>query len=136
MLKGANKSIFITGYSLSEYFKDMINCIIEKSQRGILVKFYVNDIKNQDNIKNLYRYKGRFLKIYNYPKLNNDTMTALHAKVISVDGEQTLITPANLSYYGQQSNIEIGTLIQSKKIAKQVEDIFTRLFEEKVFTEV
>lgn len=42
-----------------------------------------------------------------------------------VDGEKTLITSANLSYHGQQGNIELGTVIDSKDIAKQVEDIFT-----------
>ena len=41
----------------------------------------------------------------------NDKMAALHAKVISVDMGQTLITSANLSYHGQQGNIELGALI-------------------------
>lgn len=63
-------------------------------------------------------------------------MAALHAKVISVDQEQTLITSANLSYHGQQGNIEIGTLIESKRIAKQVEDVFKKMVFSKVFNEV
>ncbi|MCI9005050.1 MAG: hypothetical protein HFH39_07390 [Lachnospiraceae bacterium] len=48
-----------------------------------------------------------------------DVIAALHAKVISVDGEKTLITSANLSYHGQQGNIELGTVIDSKDIADQ-----------------
>lgn len=63
-------------------------------------------------------------------------MAALHAKVISVDGEKTLITSANLSYHGQQGNIEMGTVIDSKAIAKQVDDVFTQLVFKKVFVEV
>lgn len=135
MLERANKSILLTGYSLSEYFSDMVDCIIDKSQKGVLVKFYVNDIDNQSSYDKLCRYKGSFLKIYNYPK-TDDAMAALHAKVISVDGEKTLITSANLSYHGQQRNIELGTIIESKNIAKQVEDIFTQLLFAKVFVEV
>lgn len=63
-------------------------------------------------------------------------MAALHAKVISVDGEKTLITSANLSYHGQQGNIEMGTVIDSKVMAKQVDDVFTQLVFKKVFVEV
>ena len=40
MLSRAQKSILITGYSLSEYFSDMIERIIQKSQQGILVKYF------------------------------------------------------------------------------------------------
>ena len=135
MLEGAEKSIMITGYSLSDYFSDMVDLIIRKSQKGVFVKFYVNNIGNQDNLEKLCRYKSRFLKIYNYPR-TEDTMAALHAKVISVDGEKTLITSANLSYHGQEGNIELGTLIESKVMAKQVEDIFTQLIFKRVFVEV
>ena len=63
-------------------------------------------------------------------------MAALHAKVISVDQKKTLITSANLSYHGQQGNIELGMLAESKKIAKQLDDVFTKLIFEKEFTEV
>ena len=63
-------------------------------------------------------------------------MAALHAKVISIDQRQSLITSANLSYHGQQGNIELGTLIESKQIAKQIDDIFTKLIFLKVFSEV
>ena len=63
-------------------------------------------------------------------------MAALHAKVISVDQKKTLITSANLSYHGQQGNIELGMLAESKKIAKQVDGVFTELVFKKVFTEI
>lgn len=135
MLEDSQKSILITGYSLSEYFSDMIDLMIAKSQKGVFIKFFVNNIESQSSFDKLCRYQGRFLKIYNYPKAQ-DAMAALHAKVISVDGEKTLITSANLSYHGQQGNIELGTVIESKAIAKQVEDIFTQLIFKKVFVEI
>lgn len=135
MLNGAQKSILITGYSLSDYFSDMIDCIIRKSQQGVFVKFYVNDIESQKCFDRLYSYRGKFLKIYNYPK-HTDSMSALHAKVISVDQKEALITSANLSYHGQEGNIELGTHIASQSIARQVEELFTKLLFLKVFTEV
>ena len=135
MLRRAEKSILITGYSVSEYFNELTDCIIDKSQRGVTVKFYVNHIENQACFDKLRRYKGNFLKIYNYPK-QDDKMSALHAKVISIDKKETLITSANLSYHGQEGNIELGTHIKSENIAKQVDDIFTKLLFKKIFVEV
>ena len=135
MINGAERNILITGYSLSSYFSELVDTIIQKSQRGVFVKFFVNDLDKQPDFDKVLRYKGRFLKVYNYHQ-DEDKMAALHAKVISVDQRQTLITSANLSYHGQQGNIELGTLIESKQIAKQIEDIFTKLTFSKVFTEV
>jgi phosphatidylserine/phosphatidylglycerophosphate/cardiolipin synthase-like enzyme len=135
MIENAESSILITGYSLSDYFADLIDCIIRKSQEGVFVKFYVNNIESQSCFDKICRYKGRFLKIYNYPK-QDDSMAALHAKVISIDKVETLITSANLSYHGQEGNIELGTHIISQDISRQVEEIFTKLLFQKVFEEV
>ena len=135
MINDAERNILITGYSLSSYFSDLVDTIVEKSQRGVFVKFFVNDIDKQPGFDKILRYKGRFLKIYNYYQ-EDDRMAALHAKVISVDQQQTLITSENLSYHGQQGNIELGTLIESKRIAKQIDDMFTKLIFSKVFSEV
>lgn len=135
MIMGAKRSILITGYSLSDYFTELVDCIIQKSQEGVFVKFFVNDIESQNAFDRLCCYRGKFLRIYNYSK-QKDKMSALHAKVISVDQEDTLITSANLSYHGQEGNIELGTQIYSKDLAKQVDDVFTRLVFSKVFKEV
>lgn len=51
-------------------------------------------------------------------------------------GQQTLITSANLSYHGQEGNLELGTYSESPAIARQIDDVFTQLIFRKVFTEV
>ena len=135
MIRGAKRSVLITGYSLSGYFADLVDVLIEKSQKGVYVKFFVNNIENQKGLDKLCRYKGRFVHIYNFAG-SNDSMAALHAKVISVDEQQTLITSANLSYHGQEGNIELGTLVDSREIAKQVDYIFTHLVFTKVVKEI
>lgn len=136
LIKSAKSSLLITGYSLSDYFGDLVDVIIHKSQSGIFVKFFVNDIESQTGFDKIVRYKGRFLKVYNYPKQKDDRMSALHAKVLSVDGNKTLITSANLSFHGQEGNLELGTLMESSEIARQVDEVFTRLIFKKVFVEV
>ena len=136
ILEHAKKSILITGYSLSDYFADSNDVIIRKSQSGVFTRFFINKIDEQTNVEKLLRYKGKFLRIYNYPEREEDKMAALHAKVISVDSEITLITSANLSYHGQQGNIEMGFLIESKQIATEVEEVFSALIKNKTFIQV
>lgn len=130
----AEHEIIITGYSLSGYFEDLIDVLINKSKSGILVKFFANNLEG-DTYEKLLMYKGTFLKIYNYNN-TDDTMAALHAKVICVDRINTLITSANLSYHGQEGNIEVGTLNKSSALANQVNDFLTTLLFKKVFTEL
>lgn len=135
MLEGAGRNILITGYSLSSYFSELTDTIIDKSQRGVFVKFFINNIEKQPDADKLLRYKGRFLQIYDYSN-EEDKMAALHAKVISVDMKQTLITSANLSYHGQQGNIELGALIESEHTAKQLDDVMTQLIFRKIFKQM
>ena len=134
-MAGTDRSADLRDSAGRRYFSDLVDTIIQKSQRGVFVKFFVNGLDKQPEFEKVLRYKGRFLKIYDF-RQDEDKMAALHAKVISVDQQQTLITSANLSYHGQQGNIELGTLIESKQIAKQIEDVFTKLTFSKVFNEV
>ena len=134
MISGAQSSILITGYSLSGYFGEMVDCMIQKSKSGVLVKFFANGLEGQAEFEKLLKFRGRFLKVYNYQK-SEDPMSSLHAKVICVDQSKSLITSANLSYHGQEGNIEMGTYIESVSIAHQVDEIFTKLLFSKVFLE-
>lgn len=134
MILRAQNSILITGYSLSGYFGDLVDCMIQKSKSGVLIKFFANGLEGQTEFEKLLKYRGRFLRIYNYQK-PEDPMSSLHAKVICVDQSKTLITSANLSYHGQEGNIEMGTYIESATIARQVDEVFTKLLFSKVFLE-
>lgn len=135
LLQSARVSITMTGYSVSEYVKDFLDVIINKSQKGVFVKIFINKVDEQNAIEKLIAHKGRFLKIYNYSN-ETDKMAALHAKVISIDNERTLVSSANLSYHGMSANIEMGCVIQSKKIADKINEVFKNLIFGKVFTEI
>lgn len=135
MIRGAQKSVMLTGYSISGFIDNLMDELISKSQKGILVKIFINDVQSQSAIDKLIRYKSRFLQLYNYIN-EEDKMAALHAKILTVDGMKTLISSANLSYHGMSGNIELGTIIDSVKIAKQVEELFKELLFSKVFTQL
>lgn len=135
MIEGSKRNILITGYSLSSYFSELTDTLIDKSQKGVFVKFFINNIQKQPDADKLLRYRSHFLKLYDYSN-EDDKMAALHSKVISVDMSQTLITSANLSYHGQQGNIELGALIESENTAKQLDEVMTQLIFKKIFREV
>ena len=137
MLDGAEHSITLTGYAVSEYFTEMIDLIIEKSTKGVYTRLYVNDYDKQKNqLKKLIDYRSKFLRIFNYQRNAEDAMAALHAKTIVVDEKQLLVSSANLSYHGMQGNIEMGIRIESLEKAKQVEDLLKELVRMKTFIEL
>lgn len=129
----AQKTILITGYSISDYVSGFIDTLVSKSQRGVLVKIYINKAESQGSIDKIVRYQSKYLQIFNYTN-SSDKMSALHAKIISVDNAQSLISSANLSYHGMEGNIELGCLVSSKKIATQVDGLFAQLTREKIFS--
>lgn len=137
MINNAERSITLTGYSISDYFADMLDIIIHKSTTGVYVTLYINNVeKHKEKIKRVIAYSGKFIKIYNYNKQNEDNMAALHAKLIVVDRKMSFISSANLSYHGMQGNIEMGVLIESKKKATEVEELLTTMRTLKVFERI
>jgi len=137
LIFGANKSITITGYSISDYVAELFEEIVEKSRKGIYVNLYINEFeKKKEQLDKLLLYKSRYLNIFDYSKNTKDKMAALHAKVIVVDSLKTFISSSNLSYHGIEGNIEMGVVIESPKKAGDVEELLKELRKQKVFEKV
>lgn len=134
LIEEAEKSLTITGYAVSEYFSDVLDMIIRKSQQGVYVRLYINDMEKQKpSLERLLAYRSRFLQLYEYQKQEEDIMAALHAKIIVSDARRSLVSSANLSYHGMQGNIEMGFLIDSSDKAKQIEQILKEMVRMKIF---
>lgn len=134
LIENTEKSLTITGYSISDYFAEMLDVVIKKSQQGVYVRLYVNDIEKQkDALDRLMAYRSRFLQVYEYQKQEDDKMAALHAKLIVSDAKKSLVSSANLSYHGMQGNIEMGFLLKSHDKAKQIEEVMKEMVRMKIF---
>lgn len=137
LIEDTEKSLIITGYSVSDYFADMLDMIIRKSQQGVYVRLYVNDMEKQKAaLKKLMAYRSRFLQVYEYQKQEDDKMAALHAKMMVSDMQKSLVSSANLSYHGMQGNVEMGFLIDSQEKAKQIEEVMKEMVRMKVFCKI
>lgn len=133
LIEDTAKSLTITGYAISDYFSDILDVIIRKSQQGVYIKLYINDMEKQKcSLERLLAYKSRFLQVYEYQH-QEDKMAALHAKIIVSDTRKALVSSANLSYHGMQGNIEMGFLIESSDKAKQIEEVLKEMVRMKVF---
>ena len=136
MIQDSQKSITLTGYSVSDYFSEMIDLIISKSQQGIYVRLYLNDYEIlKSNLKRLMDLRTKHLRVFDYQK-QDDEMAALHAKTIVVDEKELLVSSANLSYHGMQGNVEMGIRLVSEDKAKQVESLLKEMVGMKVFKEL
>lgn len=139
MLIQAKKSITLTGYSVSDYFDEMQEHLIQKSQQGVYINLYLNDFEKHENIfKRLIAYKisNQFIRIFKYIQPEDDKIAALHAKMIVVDGYKSLISSANLSYHGMEGNIEAGIYIESEEKGREIEELLKNLKRLRVFTKV
>ena len=136
LISEARKKIILTGYSISTYFDRLIDVLIHKKEKGVFIKIFLDMNDNNKGARKLIENRSRFLQVYSYEKKKDDPMSALHAKIISVDDRYSLITSANLSYHGQSGNIEIGTLVTSEQIAHQIDRLLTELIFRKVFRKI
>ena len=137
MLRDSQRSITLTGYSVSDYFAEMIDLIISKSQQGVYVRVYLNDYeKHKNNLKRLMDLRTRYLRVFDYQKQDEDAMAALHAKTIVVDEKELLVSSANLSYHGMQGNVEMGIRLASPDKARQIENLLKEMIRMKVFKEL
>jgi phosphatidylserine/phosphatidylglycerophosphate/cardiolipin synthase-like enzyme len=135
LISASEQTILFTGYSISDYFKAMLEKINLKSKQGVVIEFFVNDYnKFQPILSSIEHKKRHFLKVYEYSGKEDDKMAALHAKIIIVDKTKILISSSNLTYHGLDGNIEIGVLVTSSKKVEQLYNIFSELKRQKVFT--
>ena len=137
MVRGAEKSITITGYSISTHVSDLLDEIVMKSKQGVYINLYLNDFDHKaEQLEKIILHNNRFIRIYDYNQVKGDKMAALHAKIIVVDSSELLISSSNLSYHGLEGNIEMGMKVCSKQKAKELEQILKQLVYEKVFTRI
>ena len=59
--------------------------------------------------------------------LSKSVHSALHAKCVVIDGREALVTSANFTEAAQERNIELGLLVDSPVIARQIEEHFIAL---------
>lgn len=135
-ISSAQESIILSIYSLSEYASSLINLLEKKIKQGIYVEMYVNDYASKsDLLDKIIKLDNSRAFVYEYIGAENHTQS-LHAKVLTIDNEKSIITSSNLSYNGMDGNLELGVILNSKEKAKEIRLIFYTLIEKYYFRRI
>lgn len=135
-ISSAQENIILSIYSLSEYASSLIDLLEKKIKQGIYVELYVNDYASKnDLLDKIIKLDSNRAFVYEYIGAENDTQS-LHAKVLTVDKEKSIITSSNLSYNGMDGNLELGVILNSKDKAIDIRLIFNTLIEKHYFRRI
>ena len=135
-ISSAHESIILSIYALSEYAGSLINLLEKKIKQGIYVEIYVNDYASKSGLLDkIIKLDTSRAFVYEYIGAKNKTQS-LHAKVLTVDNEKSIITSSNLSYNGMDGNLELGVILNSKEKAKEIRLIFNTMIEKKHFKRI
>jgi phosphatidylserine/phosphatidylglycerophosphate/cardiolipin synthase-like enzyme len=122
-IHAAEQTILITGYSISEFAKDLILLLKRKSSEGIEIKFFIDRRVDEKIIKSLV---GSSSKFKTYKLKESNLYSNLHAKIAVFDSKHAFISSSNLSYNGIINNIEVGSILHGGKVA-ELEQLFEEM---------
>lgn len=122
-IHAAEHTILITGYSISEFAKDLILLLKRKSAEGIEIKFFIDRYVDEKIIKSIV---GSSSKFKTYKLKESNLYSNLHAKIAVFDSKHAFISSSNLSYNGIINNIEIGSILHGAKVA-ELEQLFEEM---------
>ena len=131
LLTSAKREIIATLYLVSDF--DVLDLIQGALRRGVAVKLFVNGSKSMTDPKfktgliELEKLSERFKKL----EIEAIRQDILHAKVLVVDYEWTLVGSANLTFSGMSVNYELGILIHSEEAAWRIANLVNRIGEQK-----
>ena len=139
LFRRARRSLVIATYGIyggREIFRTLAGRM--ETDSGMRVRLFLNipgDIAPADFAGDFLRYHwpeaSRLPDIYydlrsQAPHHQGET-AVMHAKCVVMDGEEVLVTSANFTEAAQQRNIEVGLLVRSQSVARQVTQFFDGL---------
>ena len=132
-------TILLVGYSLTvgkgSFMEQVRDLLVDASRRHAKVQIVLHRDEEGRNHQELLRDWDVFARkpeIYTWNPPADHPYTKLHAKCLVVDRLQMLVTSANFTFHGLESNIELGLLVRSQPLATAVHDRFQLLINSKI----
>ena len=121
--------ILLVGYSLTapagSAMEKVIAQLEDATRRGAQLTLILHSDEEETNLSNLMNIWNVFVRkptVYTWNPDASDGYTSLHAKCLVVDRLDALVTSANFTFHGLESNLELGLRI----IGGQAGTIFER----------
>jgi len=126
--------ILLVGYSLTvpkgSFMERVIDLLTNASQRHARIQVVLHKDDEARNKTELMKHWDVFAskpEVYTWDPPPEHPYTKLHAKCLVVDRLQMLITSANFTFHGLESNIELGLLVRNQRLATAVHERFDHL---------
>lgn len=116
MMDLARRRILLVGYDLTagnEASRSLVSALVRARVRGVQVTVALHDDgENHLVLGDLWPSQLALPRLLRWVGRANNQMAKLHAKLLAVDGEDLLVTSANLTWHGLDQNIEVGVRVQ------------------------
>lgn len=126
--------ILLVGYSLSVQTDSAMNRVVgllkQATGRGVQIRMVLHsdhdDHANRQNLMKFWDVLVKKPKVYTWQPKDPDRYTKMHAKCLVVDRIDALITSANFTFHGLESNLELGMRVKGTH-AGAITEIFDNL---------
>ena len=126
--------ILLVGYSLTvakgSFMERVIDLLTDASRRQARIQVILHQDDEARNKNELMKHWDVFTskpEVYTWDPPPEHPYTKLHAKCLVVDRLQMLVTSANFTFHGLESNIELGLLVRNQRLATAVHERFDHL---------
>ena len=126
MIAGVRTSgeVLVVGYSLTAsdgtLMRGVIDLLASASRRGAVITFVLHrddEARNKANLLEAWSVFARKPIVLTWHPGPRHPYTKLHAKALVVDRLDLLVTSANLTFHGLESNLELGLRIRGPQAA-------------------
>ena len=127
MLEGVRDAgeVLLVGYALTvepgTRMERVVDLLIKSARRRAALSIVLHSDKdettNLDNLLELWNVFVRKPKVYTWRPPPGHPFTKLHAKCLVVDRLDALVTSANFTYHGLESNLELGLRVRGPQAA-------------------
>ena len=122
MVSGGTRQITVVGYRITEGAKSIFELLAERRSSNVLVRIILDEAVEQ-----MATLRVMWPAECAPPEVYENRTSGLHAKVLVVDSCDALVTSANLTHYGLESNIEFGVRIRGDAIPLKIEALLDEL---------
>jgi len=105
----------------------LIKDLIEAHGRGVKVEVIL-ELGIFDEVNRNNQEVGQLLSKEGIAVAFDSPSITTHAKLITIDGEISILGSTNWKYYSLSKNNEVSVLIKSREVAGEIEEYFKRIW--------
>jgi cardiolipin synthase len=128
LIDAAQRDIILVSFA-SFRVADVVTALERAARRGVVLTFVLESAEDsagrlKEYGENAYQSLKAFpgVKFVRWPLEKRPHGAVLHAKAVVVDGQQSLVTRANLTGNAIESNLELGLLVRGGDSPAEIRD--------------